>query len=270
MKKSLLSILIITSAFANLSAQSLAKELIDFCINSDAKTLIKNLETLEKREDISIDGLVYHIDYEIINDFHAQLFNITNTTTNQTYRLRIIKKDNQLVYYEIDKGTNNQKEIWIRQSLIITNCGTSLYAELNTKYESIYGIKIDPTLIFNTDFLYYVPIKGYAFNCPFHEKRTILTKAVDNTDTTQLLNWLNSGNVPLQLYAIEGIFQLTEKGVSFPPKTWNWIQFIQKKEGKVRMATGCGSKQVSIEALVQQIKAKYRKAKRKVKRKKSA
>lgn len=265
MKRKILLILIITSAFANLSAQSLAKELIDFCINSDAKTLIQNLKNLEQRENISIDGGVYHIDYEIIDGFYAQLFNITNTATNQTYRLRIIKKDNQLAYYEIDEGTNNQKEVWIREALIITNCGTMLYTELNTKYESIYGVKIDPALIFNTDFLYYVPIKGYAFNCSFHEKRNILTKAVEYTDTTQLLNWLKSGNVALQLYAIEGIFQLTETGISFPSKTWDWIQLVQKKGGKVRMATGCGSEEILIETLVQQIKAKYRKAKRKVK-----
>jgi hypothetical protein len=227
------------------------------------------LKNLEKREGISIDKIVYHIDYEIIDGFYAQLFEIRNTKTNQTYRLRIIEKDNQLAYYEIDEGRRNQKEIWITQSLIIKNCGTSLYAKLNTTYELIYGIKIDTAQIFNTDFLYYTPIKGYSFNCPFHEKRTILTKTVENTDTTQLLNWLKSGNVPLQLYAIEGIFQLTEKGVSFPPETWNWIRLIQKKEGNVRMTTGCTSEQFLIYTLVQQITAKHRKAKRKVKRKKS-
>jgi hypothetical protein len=115
-----------SSICTNLSAQSLAKELVDFCLNSDAKTLISDFKKLEKRENISFDEIVYHIDYEIIENFQAQLFEIkntekvnTNTNSISTYRLRIIKKDNQLIFYEIDEGHHNQKDVWTTKMLII-------------------------------------------------------------------------------------------------------------------------------------------------------
>jgi len=275
MKQLFLSILLITSFIStNLSAQSLAKELVDFCLNSDAKTLVSDLKKLEKRETISFDEIVYHIDYEIIENFQAQLFEIkntekvnANTSSISTYRLRIIIKNNELIFYELDQGHRNQKGIWITKSLITRHCGTSLYYELDKKYVAIYGVKIDLAQIFSTDFVYFIPQKASFFNCPFYEKREILTKVVENQDTITLLNWLKSGNVPLQLYAIEGIFQLTEKGISFPPNTWNWIELVQKKDGNVRRAVDCGSEQFPIYTLVRQIKAKHRKAKRMLKRK---
>lgn len=273
MRQLFLSILVILLFnTTSLSAQSLQKELVNYCLNSDVKTLLKQLKKLEKRKDIIFDNFAYHIDYEIIDDFHAQLFEIKHTEKENAnlnrisiYRLRIIEKDNQLIFYEIDKGFRNQKDIWTTKTLIIRHCGTSLFNELIKKYENLYDIKLETLPIFNTDFLYYIPLKIDYYNCSFYKKREILITAVEQKNTTQLLTWLKSGNVPLQLYAIEGIFQLTEKGVSFPPNTWNWIQLVQKKEGNVRTATGCGSEKFPIYTLVQQIKGRYGKARRKVK-----
>lgn len=253
-----------------LYGQSFEKSLIDLCITKKVKNLEEGLKIIEKADNVNYDEL---INYEIIDNFQAQLFEIKTTiitAKNQseilTYHLNIIKKDTEILYYEIEKGSYNSDEIWTIKRLIIKNCGGSLFKDLSKKYTAIYNIHIEPAQIFNTDILYYRPKKRSTFNCSFHKHRAVFVTLIEKQDTIQLLNWLKSSNIPSQLYAIEGIFELTEKGVIFPPNTWKWIEIVQQKEGVILLASGCEAEKFPIDILVREIKGKHKKAKRIIRR----
>lgn len=263
-------------------AQSIEKQLITICQSNDLKVIDKEIKGLKTLNDSLTDYRVQAlINYEIIDDYRAYLYEIEYTKqqlndkyqrstilTYRTYRIKIISKNNQIASYEIEQGSTDNYDKWIVYQYIAENCETILYGELKKKYQSTFGIEISSKSIFDTSELYYMADKVYRCfdGCKYENKRKSFQQVIENQRTTILLNWLKSGNVALQLYAIEGIFILSEKGIEFPPNTWDFIQLVQSKKGQVVYAKNNFLESELVYTLVHQIKAKYPKGKRQIKR----
>lgn len=260
-------------------SQSLERRLIKICQLNDFETIDSEIKDLVLLSDsLSEYDVKALINYEIINDFRAYLYEVKFSTkhlntkfegsTILKYRMKIISKNNQIAFYEIEQGTSDINDNWNVKQYLIRNCGTKLYSELNEQHRLIYDSNLSILSIFNTSKLYVAKDKKHSCfdGCRYEEKREEFQQAIENQDTTTLLNWLKSGNISLQLYAIEGIFQLSENGIEFPPNTWYFIQLIQNKKGKIFFVHNDNFSMESISILVQQIKSKNRKGKRNIKK----
>lgn len=254
---------------ATIQSQSFENQLIKTCNVNDLKVLDKAIKKLELFNDTTtIYDVEALMNFEIIDDYRAYLYQIEeyNKQTITTYQIRVISKDNQIAFYEIEKG-DNRNDKWIVKTPIAKKEEANLYKELNEKYQKIYGNSVSIQQIFDTSeiYVFFENMNGWVFESAYYRKRENYDEVIKNQDITTLLKWLKSGNISLQLYAIEGIFTLAEKGIIFPSDTWNFIELVQQKEGQTLYVKERFLGDELIYTLVHQIKAKHRKGKRIIK-----
>jgi hypothetical protein len=74
---------------------------------------------------------------------------------------------------------------------------------------------------------------GYLYE---YEK---LMEMVASKDRRKLRSWLSSSSFNLQIYAIDGFYQLQKAGIKLNDKEMLYINNIMKKNGKVITCNGC-------------------------------
>lgn len=248
----------------NAFSQPTEEKLISACETFDYQKLVKYLNTYVYDSKRNFRWRVT-LQREIVNDFIEEMINVTKTEIDKKnskirsedyYELKIIRKESQISIYRIEKiesSESNFKEVLVKENKL-----TRAYNTFVSDFKKVYRTKLNSRDLFNKKIYEF-----YAEKCFLSEGgRTIslrkeLNRIIDTKDEKILETWIKSPSIEVQLYAIEGIYALQEKGVKFSPDIMNLISIIAKKEGFAFTCSLGGDFYSSIPKLINSIKEKY-------------
>lgn len=172
---------------------------------------------------------------------------------NFPYELRIIANKDKIITYSLYESSTNKESI-TSYTLIETKFIDDSVAlkKLNEVYQLNYHSNLNIENLFVSNIV-------YGANCGFTGAKTkyqkLLEKLIESKDTSQLTNWLKSGNTELQVYAIKGFHQLSKSNtsISIKPTTQKMIDLIKQKEGDVYTCSGCMHMNRSIKDIISSI-----------------
>jgi len=179
----------------------------------------------------------------------------TSTMFSYPFEIRMIEHKKNIVSYNIYETVNQRiggqwtsRDLLVRVENNLDSIGVKL---LNERYIESFDAKIDITQLFRSDIVYGSHCGFTGTNPQFRDK---LISAVERKDTTELVSWLHSSSVEIQLYAIEGIYTLSEKGTDFNTKIFTQIDLVEKKQGTASTCSGCSFWDTKITEIVHNIK----------------
>jgi len=234
---------------------------------------------LSKLKTISKDS------FRISNYFKEPLEEVRQLVENKNYKNLIIflqsisRKNSNYQYSEILSrqivGDYYEKEIEfqepsIYQINIVINGDKIVYAKLIGNGGNYFHKTQSDTLIkelsneFKTE--YYKDIKldsffnkvVYGTHCGIAgiqpEYRTFMEKLVSERNAQSLEKWLCSETAEIQLYGMEGLYELKKKGYNLTIKQQKLIKIIKSKNGNLRTCSGCIYDQESIKGATSSFK----------------
>jgi hypothetical protein len=155
--------------------------------------------------------------------------------TSESYQLNLITFNGQIVYYKIGSGSFDLHSSTISDTKDEYSNEETLKT-LKNQYLNFFNRDLAIEDLFKNDI-------AYGFGCGIAgtppEQREQLKKLVEQKDIKTLDSWLISPTTELQIYAIDGFFQLKESGYKLTVEELAWINFVKKKRGKAYTCGGC-------------------------------
>lgn len=236
------------------SAQIPLKLLLNHCENSDYSAILN--ESYKDVINSSENGWgarkwIFDLEREIVADFFAVQYLVdVNLKDNDSilenrFTLKIIRKDSTIVFYKLFDEKNKFEK-----------SDEKRLQELKATYRKYYKTELDFTELFANE-IRYGDACGIAGVKPKYRK--ILDSIITEKDVKTLIKWLKSPFSGLQVYAIEGIYELEKQGVYFEKEVWEIIDFVALKQQKINICSGCLGDNLSVTEIVKQIKKDYQK-----------
>lgn len=200
-----------------------------------------------------IDGYMV----EIIEHFKREPnFKKKEDTITNDYKIKLIYKDNEIIFYELNKIKNikNRDKWFTIDSVISTRKNEQSFKEISKKYTNLYGGKLNLNELFNTKHIYG---KSCSFSGMNPKHRTEINKIILAKDFDKILVWLKSPIIEIQLYAVEAIYKLGKMDVEIPRDFYHYIKQIEKKKGYVNTCSGCYYEYKKISEVIGEIKMLY-------------
>ena len=222
-----------------------------FYKHSQAQTIIDEFKYALKSKVLSnVDSIVkqlidtnripryyvkHYIKRQIIDSFYEVTFNLVNYKTDEDYDVSIVCENNQLVYYKLDYDDSFiDHDSWIR-------------------LREIYNKKYNRVIYLNNLFLddvIYGRACDVAGSLPVYRQK--LDYLILNKNIRELDNWLSSPITELQVYAIDGFYQLYKSGYKLTPKEMELINLVKAKKGEIRICIGCDHTSFSISIITKE------------------
>lgn len=144
----------------------------------------------------------------------------SNNDSSIIYRLILIRKYDDVIYYSLNKRNND-----------------SIITSINTIYDNISFV--GGTLRIKDETRRYV----YGNRCGFTGEKTPyrikLNQIVKARDYVELNKWLVSSRPELQAYAVEGLYLLKESGLKLSEKQMSLIRALKKDFSQINVCSGC-------------------------------
>ncbi len=222
---------------------SLFGEKIDSIITVLNQKNYKQLEAYLKRAEVSSKKDEFNFNEEIsrqiIDSFFEKIINVEEWFPNikegsyhgKIYEILILTNGDSIIYAKLvlyPKGPNT--------NILIQYSDNKLFHQLQKSYSVTYGRKV----IIKDFFISYVV---YGNRCGRgaveRDYRIRLNKLIESKNIKKLDKWLSSPTAEIQVYAVDGFFQLKEKGYTLTPKELQLINIIKNKKGEIRACSGC-------------------------------
>lgn len=154
-------------------------------------------------------------------------------TTVNSYYIEILTEKGQIVYCCFsDHKYLNAPETILNYKV------DKEYKKLSEAHQDAYGAELNFSHLFvNNDSIVYGSHCGWAGINPGY--RSKLDDAVKLMDTALLNAWLSSTITELQVYAVDGFYQLKQKGYVPDDKTLERIALVKSKKGTINQCSGC-------------------------------
>lgn len=154
---------------------------------------------------------------------------------SKTFKAYIITFKRKSIYYYFVK--ENPRDIENKNyQKIDTYIDKNNTTKLNNKFKSIFGDDFKVEDLFDTSLVYGKKCGGVGID-PIG--KTQIDEWISNNNKNEILEWLKSANAEKQIYAIDGLFQLKQKGVQISEDEVKIIDYIKTKEGKISTCSGC-------------------------------
>ncbi len=178
-------------------------------------------------------------------------------STLRTHHIKLIRKDSSLVFYKLVhlKNVKDSDGNWVPTEVrVAVDTADVSWQLLQQRYQQVYGVALNYHELFTTD-LAYGKACGLIGGAPPY--RIKLDELIAQRDTATLYQWLRSPAVELQLYAIDGFYQLHHKGLFMRSNVRRLIAVVAQKRGEAYQCGGCIYMRLPIRLLVARIKGKY-------------
>ena len=248
----------------------------NFCEFTNYRELKKELKSLAKSKKGNIKyKWKTEKEREVLDGFITEIISLTETsilsqnpitTKEYTFQFELLRDADSISFLRIVKAPNNiidtkQKE---NKEILYFRISNN-FKFFENEFEKFYSTQVNLESIFNTNTTY--SSKGCGFIPIPTKDREKFNIMIEAKDSTQIIEWIKSGNVELQLYGIEGVYELTKRGISFDSSICNLIQELESRKGFVSYSENCVYWKKEIRNIIPLINAKYRKQKRQIKRK---
>ena len=97
---------------------------------------------------------------------------------------------------------------------------------------------------------------GFAGMAP--EYRLTLNNLVEAKDSATIEGWLTSMIPEIQVYGVEGIYQLMEKGVEFQSSVFERIDELAEMKTKIKTCTGCILRDENMATVIASLQRRYK------------
>lgn len=199
------------------------------------------------------------MDREIVDGYYECIRKVSESIANDEspYLVRLIRHNDEICFIDLsrDNGGRTSAEEIDTPLVIQTKTYERRMARFRSSFVAVYGKPIDFEDLFRKDIVYGASC-GFAGSDP--EYRVALNTLVKERDLYALKQWLSSAHAELQLYAIEGILILKQRGMEVDERTLNLIDEVGKKEGNAYTCSGCFYSPERISKIVRELKKKYR------------
>ena len=238
--------------------------IVKACENFNYTKLKNNLELYKNKSNEKIKFYwEIKLEREIIDEYQEQIILFWKEVQNEnnkyisaitTYKIRLLKKNNEILFYKISE-TNNMFDTGenVKERFVFKN-STNKLQNFKDAYRETYKTELDFKQLFETKIVYGDKCRIVGMNTIF---RTKLNKLVKEKDTETLIKWLKSPTTEIQLYAIDGILELKNKGREFDKKIDVLITIVENKKGSANICSGCNYWNRNITEIVTQIKNKH-------------
>lgn len=152
-----------------------------------------------------------------------------------TFKVYLITFKTQIIFYYFgEKKYKNVDDVYYEK--IDTYSNKEDFERLKNKFKSIFENELNISDLFD-NYLVYGKSCGVAGMHPFGKLK--IDEWIENNNKNELTGWLKSANAEKQVYAIEGLFQLKQKGINLSENELKIINYIKTKEGKISVCSGC-------------------------------
>lgn len=261
-----------SSIFAQLSQVDLSK----FCEFTNSRKLKKELKSLVKSNNNVIKyNWKTEKEREVLDGFVTEIISLTEksiisrnpiTTKVNSFQFELLRVEDSINYIRIVKAPNNIIDTKEEENKEVLHFRASKnFKFFENEFEKFYSSEVNLESIFNTNTTY--GTKGCGFIPIPTKERVKFNTIIEKKDSAQIIEWAKSGNVELQLYGIEGIYELTKRGVSFDSSIYYLIKQLESRKGFVSYCENCIYRKKEIRNIIPLINAKYRKQRRQIKKK---
>ena len=211
----------------------------------------------------SITGSDYR---EIINGFFEQIIEVRenirdqinpNVTAVYTYRINVLRKGDDIVYYKIIKeGSIPHGDSYKYVDFAVKEASADLLRNMRKEYKNKYDVDLSIGELFDHS-VTFGWVCGYGASTP--APRRYINVAVKDRDISFIYSWLRSPVPEKQLYAIDAIYQLEKVGIPISADINDMIVCISQKEGGVQTCSGNLLVGREIKEVFEQIQAEHNK-----------
>ena len=181
-------------------------------------------------------------------------FSTENNSDNSTilhYRINILAKSNEIIYYDFALNENNNS-VWDVLTFKIMDSfrNEKLLTALKQDFYKTYNDSLHQQELFDNSYVYGSSCKIARIKPKLRKENDLL---VQNKDSAILTNWLKSTNTEKQVYGIDGLYQLKINGYKFTAEQLQLIKIIKSKKGTIFTCDGCVNSSLKISKVVKAI-----------------
>lgn len=244
MKRQILTILIGLIWASNLIGQ-VQNEVKEILANKDFLAFSSFADTLSNSEKrISSHWTILR---DLTDDFKEGVFYFTKSvpdaknaaiSTVYTFRVRLLTNNKTIIYYELSEKRNRkiQKEWVPYYDTLDFYKNDSLFSLLRYSFNKSFDGELNETELFIDD-LVYGQSCGIVGADP--DEKIVIDSLVAAKNKEELFKWIKSTNLEKQIYAVDGLFQLKEGGITFTSKEIEIIKKVLSKKGTIYHCRGC-------------------------------
>ncbi len=257
----------LTFSFTKVFAQE-EEKLHTYCQNFKYQEIEDCLNDFQKK---STDKIKYKwrtvLERELVNDFFEQDIKFTKTVKKEetvlnytvyNYNLKLIKKKGgDIAFYKLTRLKNVKSNgEWIPKEMVLSENSNKMMRELESAFEKVYSQPLNHNELFESGIVY-GRICGRVRGVPGYRGK--LNQLLNSKDSEELVKWLKSTVVEIQLYAIDGILTLRKDGVVFDKSIFKLIDIIGNKKGFAKTCRRCTHNDELIKTIVEKIKKEHTK-----------
>lgn len=177
-----------------------------------------------------------------------------NNSDNSTilhYRINILAKSNEIIYYDFALNENNNS-VWddLTFKIIDSFRNEILMTELKNEFYKTYNDSLHKKELFDNSNIYGSSCLIARIKPKLRKENDLL---VQNKDSILLTQWLKSTNTEKQVYGIDGLYQLKMNGHQFTTEQLRLIKIIKSKKGTIFTCDGCVNSSLKISKVVKSI-----------------
>jgi hypothetical protein len=227
----------------------------------------KSLRVFDSYFDSLLIGNYYSVDdykfkRELVNNYYESIYYCSReikTDTNyfnaimSVIRVNIVFKDDSIILYKVteDRGTLNKKGNWqYKTPNTFSFYDKVMLHRLNKEYTVAFNTNINSKEFFS-------PIT-YGDGCGFDGEKTKerkqINKFVKERNKQKLLLWLKSTILEKQVYALDGLYQLKQLGITFSSVELSYINNVMRKRGQLKTCDGCDFADSDIQTIIKNFK----------------
>jgi hypothetical protein len=214
-------------------------------IDSVLKT--KNFEAFKKISNTLSNRakkiIAYGVLRDLTEDYQEGVFYFKKTipgAIGSPYILRItlITTEKEIICYNLSEKKNkkvNGNSIWYLE-VIDEFKNKKEYKKFKKSFSKIFLTDPNESELF-TENITYGQACGFLGVAPAQKLQ--IDSYANKGDKENIIKWLQSPNTEKQIYAIDGLFQLKEKGVKLSASELSMIKFVINKKGTIHICSGC-------------------------------
>ncbi len=154
------------------------------------------------------------------------------------FRVQLITHGNEIVHYYFgEKRSKKIKKEWVPYYDTLAHFrNDSLYTLLLSSFQNTYGGELKESELF-VDNIAYGHSCGNGGMDP--QEKVTIDRLAEANNKEELFNWLRSTNFEKQIYGLEGLYTLKEKGTVFTNEELRLIKTVLMKRGTIYSCRGC-------------------------------
>lgn len=178
----------------------------------------------------------------IVADFNEGVLFIDKFTDDGHifgYRVDVIELHNRIAIFNLSSDNCHgvcSQNINNRPRRIFSFCNKKLFWLLKQQFYHDFAARLNESELF-ANYIVYGDNCGIAPIDP--PERIIIDNFVKTAAKDSLLKWLQSTNTEKQMYAVDGLLQLKNKGISLSEFELTLIHKVLSKKGTIYTCSGC-------------------------------